>query len=357
MKVTREQFAKWLGFSVDAVNLAIEITEMSDPDGAYTHLEDMGEFAASEAVEAIYFEYGSLKDAIRAFKEDNGYDMFESTKTVKVTMGELRRMVRNSLNEEVNRGGSEDDYEVRWRDVGDLTKSIFKNITNKIKGPKKPKDGEVKIKARSMNSQGFQDAFQSYKKGERPYSSKGKGGKQTFDVSRVNFSGEKFVLNGFKAPAHSNFSYANFSGGEFNDCVFVDCVFDYSIFSGAKFKNCTFKRCNLNYSKLNDANFENCNFGLSYAEKSNLSNSTFNQCEMVHIHLDNSNLENTKFVKCSLAAFSTYDANLNNTDFTSSRYLDFYGNFDDFKKSNIDLTKLAKDSPRLSGYGRNKYLK
>jgi hypothetical protein len=39
----------------EAVNLAITLVEVSDPDGAYTHLQDMGEFEAAEAVEIIYF--------------------------------------------------------------------------------------------------------------------------------------------------------------------------------------------------------------------------------------------------------------------------------------------------------------
>jgi hypothetical protein len=39
----------------EAVNLAITLVEVSDPDGAYTTLQDMGEFDAAEAVEIIYF--------------------------------------------------------------------------------------------------------------------------------------------------------------------------------------------------------------------------------------------------------------------------------------------------------------
>lgn len=43
-------------FGEEAVTTAVELVSMSDPDGAYTHLEDMGEFTAAEAVEFIYFE-------------------------------------------------------------------------------------------------------------------------------------------------------------------------------------------------------------------------------------------------------------------------------------------------------------
>lgn len=42
-------------FGEDAVYLAMEMTRMSDPDGAYSHLEDMGQFEASEAVAFLYF--------------------------------------------------------------------------------------------------------------------------------------------------------------------------------------------------------------------------------------------------------------------------------------------------------------
>jgi hypothetical protein len=40
----------------EAVNLAITLAEAADPDGAYTHLQDMGEFEAAEAIEIIYFD-------------------------------------------------------------------------------------------------------------------------------------------------------------------------------------------------------------------------------------------------------------------------------------------------------------
>jgi hypothetical protein len=40
----------------EAVSLALTIVSVSDPDGAYIHLQDMGEFEAAEAVEIIYFD-------------------------------------------------------------------------------------------------------------------------------------------------------------------------------------------------------------------------------------------------------------------------------------------------------------
>jgi hypothetical protein len=71
-KLTMKQFSDWLGLSPESITLAKQIVEISDPDGAYTHLQDMGEEEAAEAVEAIYFEHGSLKEAIIACKEDLG---------------------------------------------------------------------------------------------------------------------------------------------------------------------------------------------------------------------------------------------------------------------------------------------
>lgn len=42
-------------FGDDAVYMALEMVLMSDPDGAYTLLEDTGHFEASEAVAFLYF--------------------------------------------------------------------------------------------------------------------------------------------------------------------------------------------------------------------------------------------------------------------------------------------------------------
>jgi hypothetical protein len=42
-------------FGDDAVYMALEMTLMSDPDGAYTLLEDTGQFKAAEAVEFLFF--------------------------------------------------------------------------------------------------------------------------------------------------------------------------------------------------------------------------------------------------------------------------------------------------------------
>ena len=43
-------------FGKEAVSFALEMVAISDADGAHTHLEDMGEYDAAEAVQFIYFE-------------------------------------------------------------------------------------------------------------------------------------------------------------------------------------------------------------------------------------------------------------------------------------------------------------
>jgi len=42
-------------FGEEPVSLAMELVAMSDADGAYTMLEDMGQFEAAQAVEFLYF--------------------------------------------------------------------------------------------------------------------------------------------------------------------------------------------------------------------------------------------------------------------------------------------------------------
>jgi len=43
-------------WGADAVYQAMEVVAMSDPDGAYTMLEDMGLFDQAEVVEFLYFD-------------------------------------------------------------------------------------------------------------------------------------------------------------------------------------------------------------------------------------------------------------------------------------------------------------
>ena len=108
-KVTLKEFADWLGLEPKDIQLAREIVDVSDPDGAYTHLQDQGEEGAAEAVEAIWFEYGSLKEAIKAYKEEMQDDedtINESIKnnkikTKKITLLELKRLVGKIIKEEM----------------------------------------------------------------------------------------------------------------------------------------------------------------------------------------------------------------------------------------------------------------
>jgi hypothetical protein len=106
------EFAKWLGFELKDIQLAIQIVQISDPDGAYTHLQDMGQEEAAEAVSAIYFDYGSVKEAKKAFMEDNEYfkddtnineSLKSKTKTKRITLSELKKTVVNILKEELSK--------------------------------------------------------------------------------------------------------------------------------------------------------------------------------------------------------------------------------------------------------------
>jgi hypothetical protein len=100
-KLSMKQFSDWLGYDPETVSSAIEIVRISDSDGAYTHAQDMGEDEMAEVIEAIYFEHGSLKDAIQACKEDLGLieENTNKMKTQKIKLSELRQLVKGMLKE------------------------------------------------------------------------------------------------------------------------------------------------------------------------------------------------------------------------------------------------------------------
>jgi len=68
-KTTINDLAAWLGYSVESILMAKELVDISDPDGAYSLLDSMGQFEAAEAVSSIWFEFGSLENAIKAYKD------------------------------------------------------------------------------------------------------------------------------------------------------------------------------------------------------------------------------------------------------------------------------------------------
>jgi hypothetical protein len=63
-KTTINDLAAWLGYSVESILMAKELVDISDPDGAYSLLDSMGQFEAAEVITAIWFEYGSLDAAL-----------------------------------------------------------------------------------------------------------------------------------------------------------------------------------------------------------------------------------------------------------------------------------------------------
>lgn len=44
------------GFSMESIQLALTAASLSDPDLAYTSLEDTGEFEAADVIEYLYFD-------------------------------------------------------------------------------------------------------------------------------------------------------------------------------------------------------------------------------------------------------------------------------------------------------------
>jgi hypothetical protein len=103
-KISKKQFSDWLGYDSDDVTQVIELVSISDPDGVYTMLEDMGKEDMAEIVSAIYFDHGSLKDAIIACKEDLGLTESKNNKKSSnkkiIKISEIRELVNKILKED-----------------------------------------------------------------------------------------------------------------------------------------------------------------------------------------------------------------------------------------------------------------
>lgn len=57
MKTTEKiTMLKNVGFSIEAIQLALTAVSISDPDCAYTSLQDAGQFEASDVIEYLYFD-------------------------------------------------------------------------------------------------------------------------------------------------------------------------------------------------------------------------------------------------------------------------------------------------------------
>jgi len=71
------QKLKKAGYGEDKIYLALMIAEISDPDFAYTSLEDIGEFEAAEIIEYLYFD--TMEDE---FTEDEYFEPDFDTDTL-----------------------------------------------------------------------------------------------------------------------------------------------------------------------------------------------------------------------------------------------------------------------------------
>jgi hypothetical protein len=99
-KLTKQQFANWLGYDVNKVFETIELVKLADPDGIWAHAQDMGDEDMENIVEAIYFEYGSLKEAIEACKDALGIsEMNEADGNMQgqLTFNELPQKVKDNF--------------------------------------------------------------------------------------------------------------------------------------------------------------------------------------------------------------------------------------------------------------------
>lgn len=65
------------GFSVESIQLALTAASLSDPDCAYTSLQDAGEFEAAEVIEYLYFD--TMNDE---FTEDEYFEPDFDTDTL-----------------------------------------------------------------------------------------------------------------------------------------------------------------------------------------------------------------------------------------------------------------------------------
>lgn len=111
-KVKISDFADWLGLESEDIRTAKAIVDVSDADGAYTHLEDMGEYEAANAVQLIWFEYGSLEGALKAYKEETDEDESQVDKLNEA----VKKYRRLALKEQIRKVIKEIDHERQWKD-------------------------------------------------------------------------------------------------------------------------------------------------------------------------------------------------------------------------------------------------
>lgn len=71
------QKLKNAGYSEDKIYLALMIAEISDPDAAYTHLEDMGELQAAEIVEILFFGSDEFFEKLEPESDESEENYFE----------------------------------------------------------------------------------------------------------------------------------------------------------------------------------------------------------------------------------------------------------------------------------------
>lgn len=138
VKLSKKQFAEWLGYNSNDIDDVIQLVNISDSDGVYTMLQDMGKDEMAEIVEAIYFEHGSLKEAINACKKYLGginikmIDYAISNENDSAKKNKLINIRGNLLNKkQLNK--SETNFVKKYGIIESVDKKIKLNEDNEIK--------------------------------------------------------------------------------------------------------------------------------------------------------------------------------------------------------------------------------
>jgi len=81
MKTTEKiNMLKNAGFSMESIQLALTAVSISDPDCAYTALQDAGEFQAAEIVEILFFGSEEFFENLEPESDESEEDCFDLLK-------------------------------------------------------------------------------------------------------------------------------------------------------------------------------------------------------------------------------------------------------------------------------------
>ena len=254
---------------------------------------------------------------------------------MKITRTELRQIIREELNKELQQEGVLDTvkgffgYDDKEEPTEKLKTFSIKDIKNKIGPRSRPKKEEVLFVFTSMldGDEEAKELFSQY-----PNLFKDLAGLKLRDteLSGLNFDGFRF-------------SGSEFSNVGVNNCTFKNCYFDKSNFLNCSLNNINFKDCIINIEikgcsgeklvfkggsgrgpRFLNSTFSNCeidssDLGVRVSEKSTLKLSNFRNIKKQGvkdsgIYFDGSNIIQCNFIKCEVLATFNY-SNLASTTF------------------------------------------